>query len=96
VIEIPGALLVGLTPSAADVARDWWDKLSDSARSDVIALYEPSPAPSAPHRIIGGRFLSDDEAAGWREWMAEYFEHLVAQPDPNLIEPPFIRPFYIG
>jgi hypothetical protein len=96
VTDIPSGLLVGLTPSAEDVARDWWNKLPDAARADVIALYEPPQAPNSPHRIIGGRILSDDEAAGWREWMAEYFEHLVAQPDSNLVDPPFIRTFYIG
>jgi hypothetical protein len=94
--DLPAQLLATLSPAAAVAARVWWGRLRESDRDEIIALCIPDGEPTGAPRVIGGRFVPSDDAAGWSEWMAAYFEDLIDRPDPALHEPPFFRTFHIG
>ena len=94
--DIPPRLVAGLSPAAREAACAWWSRLAEDDRTEVVALCSAEGRPPGAPKVIGGCFLPDDEADGWSEWLAAYFEHLIAQPDPAVYEPPFIRSFRIG
>lgn len=94
--EIPARLLADLSPASKEKVSIWWIQLEEADRIEVGALCDPDREVVGAPRTIGGRFLPDDGAAGWSEWMAALFEDLVAQPDPVFYEPPSFRFFHIG
>jgi hypothetical protein len=107
-LGMPPRLIAGLSPADAPAAEAWWSGLSEAARSDVVALWDERQDRCffglAPHRdgavppvVIGGRFVprDDDDAAGWAEWQAEYFQYLLNHSEV-VFEPPVFRTFHIG
>lgn len=94
--EIPIQLLEGLSLVETVEVHVWWARLADVECLEIIALCAcDAPAGGLP-KIIGGWFIPSDDAAGWAEWQSACFEDLMAQPDPNLYEPPYKQTFYIG
>jgi len=107
-IGIPPQLIAELSPSDVSAAEAWWAELSETARHEVVALWDerqdlcffglaPDRDGAAPPVVIGGRFVprDDDDAAGWAEWYAEYFEYLLNHEE-MVYEPPVFRVFRIG
>lgn len=77
-----------LPPSPA--SADWWDSLSDSHRTELLALCDPrqdecffgvDPEGGEPPAVRGGRFLPHDDAWGLEEWGPDWFDHLMEHPE---------------
>jgi hypothetical protein len=107
VVGLPPQLLTRLSLADAAAAEAWWAGLSEADHCEVASLCDerqdrcffglaPFLDGVMPPVVVGGRFVPSDDAAGWSDWSAALFEHLVAQPDPMLYEPPFVRTFHIG
>ncbi len=107
-VGLPRRLIAGLLPADVSAAVAWWSGLSETARCEVVALWDEredhcffGPAPdrdgAVPPVVIGGRFVprDDDDAAGWAEWYTEYVEYLLNHEE-LVYEPPVFRVFYIG
>jgi hypothetical protein len=107
-VSVPRQLIAGLSAAAHSAAEAWWAGLSEAARSEVVALWDerqdlcffglaPHRDVAAPPVVIGGQFVprDDDDAAGWAEWYAEYFDYLLNHEE-LVYEPPVFRTFYIG
>ena len=102
--KLPAQLVEGLSAADRLAVEVWWAGLPDVARYEVEALCDErldrcffgvglgGPGDVVP-RVIGGRFLPDDDAAGWEEWYAAYFDDLVNRSE---FEPMLVRTFYIG
>jgi hypothetical protein len=104
---IPARLLNRLSPGDAELIADWWAGLADSDRTEVVALCDarleecffgvpPADQEEVIPVVIGGRFVPGDDAAGWAEWHAELFDHLLCHPDLVFLVPPVDRKFHIG
>lgn len=105
-VGIPPRLLANLAPADILSAETWWAGLSEADRAEVLNLWDnrqdrclfglaPYRDGAAPPVVIGGRFVPRDDAAGWAEWQAEYFEYLLNHSE-DVFEPTVIRTFYIG
>jgi len=103
---IPAQMIVGLSSEGAASALAWWRGLTDAERSEVATICDArqeewffgllgDSSAQAP-RVIGGRFIPNDDDAGWSEWSAEYFDHLICHPELSTFEPPVVRNFVIG
>jgi hypothetical protein len=99
--EIPGQLVDGLSPDKGKEVAAWWAGLDDASRSHVADLCDPRQdesffgAASDVPVVIGGRFVPGDDAAGWSEWHAELFDHLLSNPELVLFAPPVVRTFHV-
>ncbi|HTU91614.1 MAG TPA: hypothetical protein VMF69_16140 [Gemmataceae bacterium] len=109
--DIPLVLLEGLSPAAVAEARAWWCNLTNAARQEIIFLWDerqdlcffPPERDDAGEghwvrtpKVIGGRFVPDEDEPNREEWQAEYFDHLLSNPELVHFEPPIVRIFYIG
>jgi hypothetical protein len=94
--DVPADLVLGLKQPVRDAATKWWNQLATDDRAAIIAISSTEYDPAVAPRIFGGRFIPSDEALGWSDWFAAYFEHLVANPDQIYREPPHFRTFHIG
>ena len=94
--EIPAGLLEGLSLSAMVTARGRWVRLGETECAEIIALCVSEDVVSGLPKVIGGRFVPTDDAAGWDEWQAACFEDLISEPDPAFYEPLYFRTVYIG
>jgi hypothetical protein len=104
--DIPLPLLDGLSPPDAATVAVWWDGLETSARAELVLLYDArqdecffgvtaNVNPRRTPRVIGGKFIPQDDTSGWVEWRAEYTDFLLCHPE-LATEPPRPRTFYIG
>ena len=110
--ELPADLLAAIPPTALDVARGWWDSLSENDRAQVVDLWDQRRevhffTPQADESgltdrwdevpsVRGGRFVPHDDAWGLAEWGPGYFEHLLQHPELVLLWAPAERIFHIG
>jgi hypothetical protein len=90
--DLPAQLREGLSTGDLRSVEQWWSALGETSRSDVARLWDErmdvclfgivpeEPGASAPV-VIGGRFVPRDDAAGWAEWHAAYFDHLINNPE---------------
>jgi hypothetical protein len=105
---MPLPLIAGLSPADVSAAEAWWSGLSEAVRSEVVALWDERQDVcffglatdcdgAVPPSVIGGRFVprDDDDAAGWAQWHAEYFDYL-RNHEELVYEPPVFRTFHIG
>jgi hypothetical protein len=109
--DLPADLLAVLPPGSSDVARQWWNTLSDDDRTRVATLWDervevrfftPQEDDSGEvdeweqvPQVCGGRFMPSDDA-GRAEWEPGYFEHLLQHPELVMAYEPAIRTFHIG
>jgi hypothetical protein len=105
--EVPAQLISGLSAAEHDLVQGWWQKLPEDTRSEVATLWDKrqdecffgvtsqEPDTAAP-KVIGGRFVPRDDAAGWAEWHEEYFKYLLNHPEITIHIPHVIRTFFIG
>jgi hypothetical protein len=102
---VPTDLLAGLSPTAGEQVIAWWASLAPEVRSQVTALCDPrqdaffglvpDEAATGVPVVIGGRFVPRDGTAGWAEWHAELFDHLLSNPELVIFAPPAVRTFHI-
>src|SRR5438876_7521084 len=86
VMDAPAHLLDGLEPTELEVVRAWWLKLPETNQFELTALCDPrrescffdpaedSGAAGIP-RVIGGRFVPNEDTRGWKKWRAELFDY---------------------
>jgi hypothetical protein len=104
--NIPLQLLQGLPPDTQQAVVSWWSSLTEDNRRMVATLCDerqekcffgliPVDADREAPVVLGGRFVPHDDAAGWAEWHAEYFDHLLNNPELVLVDAPVVRTFHI-
>jgi hypothetical protein len=104
--EVPRQLLDGLSPEESEKVAVWWAQLTDAAQAEVAYLCDPlreecffgvisEDAAAQVPVVIGGRFVPRDDVAGWEEWHAELFGHLLCNPELVVFAPPVVRTFHI-
>ena len=110
--ELPADLLAVLPDGSEEVARKWWESLSESDRRRTAELWDERFevrffAPQADDagrvddwdavpRVTGGRFVPTDDTRGFSEWGPSYFEHLLQHPELVLAYEPVFRTFHMG
>jgi hypothetical protein len=103
---IPPQLLDGLCSIDHPEVAAWWAALPQAAQREIGDLCAPEQEQQfvgsvAGHKararpiLIGGRFVPRDDTAGWQEWHAEYFEHLLCNPELVIWQPPIVRTFRV-
>jgi hypothetical protein len=93
---LPTRLVRRLSDRDRAAAASWWAGLAAADRFAVAASCRPLRRRIGGHRVVGGRFVPRDDAAGWAEWEASRFDDLLCLPDRVFYEPPFVRTFHIG
>ncbi len=91
--EMPAAFLKRLSLREIEVVRDWWGKLPPTAQREVVALYDGRQSVSLPS--VRNPFVREEDEAGWAEWHAEYFDHLISNPELIHWELPVVPSFHI-
>lgn len=101
---IPPNLLGSLPPDLAADASQWWDGLTDEARTELVELCDARKEIflfetfSEDHAdlVTGGKFLPHDDAFGIDEWGEDYFQHLLDHPELVIVYDAELRTFHIG
>src|SRR5690242_13362665 len=104
--EVPAQFLDGLAPIEAKKVNEWSTRLPPGTRGALATLSYPrqegcffgavpeGDSASVPV-VIGGRFVLNEETAGWAEWHAELFDYLLCNPELSFFAPPVVRTFHI-
>jgi hypothetical protein len=105
-VHVPAQMLDKLSSSDGEKARAWWAGLSDENKARVADLYDgrreqcffgvidDNSAARVP-RVIGGRFVANEDTTGWPAWHEELFDHLICNPELLVFAPPVVRTFHI-
>ena len=101
---LPKNLADSIPEQLADDALRWWQSLEHAERDELnrlcdarreIFLFETLPDANAPN-VEGGKFIPHDDASGFDEWGADYFQHLLDHPELVIVFDPDQRTFHIG
>src|SRR5262249_40274035 len=89
--ELPPHVLEPLAGTEHGAVREWWSRLTQTARVGLVAAGDDAreerffgrvaDAQEQPPVVIGGRFVPHDDAWGCEEWKQEYYEYLVEHPE---------------